>query len=1183
MVNRTLPSHQVRIGAAVPLAELKLWGEWELQGIKHSTWIGSLSFLMDPSKSIYKSEDAAGDIITAPNMIWEGVLAAFNEEGGVAVLADMIDPSVFSGLTGDKVAERDHVGQCHLARLLKRMCGLGAVTGPGAEEIMTKVAAISRDASAWLRARLAKAGDKLTASAPSEESKSLLECITLDLMEPEEAMELATRMFVLPGVHDLGCTLVANMQRGEAEAVLAWLKGVCAYEEPIPVPGEEEQKVERAETKAAEAKGGPDSSDEEEDVDDGSVVVGTEGGLLTAEAEAAASNAMVKQLEAAGLRDAEKMATLLTTLHQVLGKVGSDEGVASVPLLWLSTSLRCLRCCDKYPVREMGLQLFQEAIRMKPYHSSYAAVANKYATPAMHKNILGGALSKHIKTNRVARAFLDSIFSQRYAHHAVIRLASTWLMEVYYRNWIYDNLTVNLVEYLVSAACHPEWGVEEAATDLIVKITVTNISIVSLNSLCGLFKDAVSDKATAAAANTLILAWIDRTRQKKWVLAVQEQVLNLLYTMLVNKSSESEDDTAKVLDYFKNQFKSIRGHASSDVGGYITVGLELSEKEQTARQCILTTASDCLAEIRRSASALRSGSEGGDAAAALSTLSLDDAPPHPPPVPMLRSPSGSAFEDDDLRSRASQAASLLAIVLELVENLRPEVLRALHGPRAPSEMVAELLDEACGAAPFDDVEPSALLARLTLASDLSTYLAPHAPLSPALLERIWALCVEAHPRHRAVTLRWMRTVLRPKEVARDGDYFAPGQGAEARSVILGKLAAMVTGGGGTGALGADGVGCLLALFIWANKDTKCFEEPASVGGNALAQGKNSAALFGDVDDDSDDEAGDWSDEVAVSGQDIAAFDALVVAALDGNPSEGLTAAAARTLLRVSEAVHLATRQQFPHIFRLQAEAGEGLVRYDLLRALLARIGAGTSASDEAKNHWLEVLMGLVSRTAEFNTAPAHGASSQGGESLSLQVSFGPGVGGAQQEQHVFTVDASGHTTLGETLAVVLATVAAADPLSAPAELGAAWCLRPVVPSLVRGAKPLLQEPLKGSKQSLKNLGIQNGAALALCREVVPFSSTSGGEATEAGQGTPADRLAASEADTDLLFGLLEQPATARRAWEILQLLPTTSTAASAAASPRFRRLGVAAGRRPLLAPRVSLPGGHSCIFSAHPC
>ena len=88
--------------------------------------------------------------------------------------------------------------------------------------------------------------------------------------------------------------------------------------------------------------------------------------------------------------------------------------------------------------------------------------------------------------------------------------------------------------------------VHMAVTDLLVKIPVSNISIKSLNSLCNLFRASVADKSTMSLANKLVLTWIDKTRQKKWVMSVQERVLNLLWTMLVNKSSESEDDTEKV-------------------------------------------------------------------------------------------------------------------------------------------------------------------------------------------------------------------------------------------------------------------------------------------------------------------------------------------------------------------------------------------------------------------------------------------------------------------------------------------------------------------------------------------------------------------------------------------------------------------------------------------------------------
>jgi len=71
------------------------------------------------------------------------------------------------------------------------------------------------------------------------------------------------------------------------------------------------------------------------------------------------------------------------------------------------------------------------------------------------------------------------------------------------------------MDWLVKAAIHLEWGVVGAVTDLLVKITITNISIVSLKRLCDLFKDAVGRKGTASAGNRLILTWIAKTHQKK--------------------------------------------------------------------------------------------------------------------------------------------------------------------------------------------------------------------------------------------------------------------------------------------------------------------------------------------------------------------------------------------------------------------------------------------------------------------------------------------------------------------------------------------------------------------------------------------------------------------------------------------------------------------------------------------
>ena len=78
----------------------------------------------------------------------------------------------------------------------------------------------------------------------------------------------------------------------------------------------------------------------------------------------------------------------------------------------------------------------------------------------------------------------------------------------------------------------------------------------------------------------------------------------------------------------------------------------------------MTCAKDCLKEIRQSVSAVAT-----TAATAATTAEM------PPPPPLALSRSASTLLPDDLRSRASQAATLLTIVLTLVDTLRPEVLR----------------------------------------------------------------------------------------------------------------------------------------------------------------------------------------------------------------------------------------------------------------------------------------------------------------------------------------------------------------------------------------------------------------------------------------------------------------------------------------------------------------------------
>lgn len=115
---------------------------------------------------------------------------------------------------------------------------------------------------------------------------------------------------------------------------------------------------------------------------------------------------------------------------------------------------------------------------------------------------------------------LDALFGERYADFNVIDLTTSWAMVHFYPKYCYEDNPVVLMDWLVKAAIHPEWGVANIVTDLLVAITVTNISTKSLNNLCGLFKAAVSKKDTANAGIRLLLDWIRFTSQEKVCLPV---------------------------------------------------------------------------------------------------------------------------------------------------------------------------------------------------------------------------------------------------------------------------------------------------------------------------------------------------------------------------------------------------------------------------------------------------------------------------------------------------------------------------------------------------------------------------------------------------------------------------------------------------------------------------------------
>ena len=339
-----------------------------------------------------------------------------------------------------------------------------------------------------------------------------------------------------------------------------------------------------------------------------------------------AQRSLAKNFERAGIKEGFGLMMLMRTLLETLTAVDSEAGIAALPKLWFNTAIRCLRCVGAFPIRHMGLQLLQEA---------HTVALNRAITSTR----LGTELHMLIGSQAGVVAFLVSLLGEGYAHTSLIVAAAPWVVQEYYKQYCYEDDTEDIMVYLVAAAVHPEWGASFAATNLLVEITIANISIISLNSLCYLMKETVRSKATATAGNRLILTWIDKTRVKKWVIVVQERVLNLLYSMLVNTPSENTEDTAKILDYFKTQFGNIRSYMNPDLEIHIEATPWTTSKKLLARTCVLTCTQDCLLEIQR-----------------CRDLEEADAP-------------CCDLDAAEARSRAAQAASFLAVITDHVGNL----------------------------------------------------------------------------------------------------------------------------------------------------------------------------------------------------------------------------------------------------------------------------------------------------------------------------------------------------------------------------------------------------------------------------------------------------------------------------------------------------------------------------------
>lgn len=242
-----------------------------------------------------------------------------------------------------------------------------------------------------------------------------------------------------------------------AEETLHWLQGVCAFEPSRDAPAEAkaEAKAEAAAKAAAEVSAGFESGSPPDAPDEAApeakpVEAGVAGlGEASASASLSAPTApslgfgitagdelvLAQSLGANGLKEVQRLVNLLTALHEALERTQSPKA-AMVPRLWMTTAIRCLRCRDKYLIREMGLQLVQEAIKLDAF-KGYGKASRK----------LGAELGAIAGEGLFIRAVLDSLFTEPYTHHTVVRLATGWFLEGgYYKDFCYEDDVVDLMQ-----------------------------------------------------------------------------------------------------------------------------------------------------------------------------------------------------------------------------------------------------------------------------------------------------------------------------------------------------------------------------------------------------------------------------------------------------------------------------------------------------------------------------------------------------------------------------------------------------------------------------------------------------------------------------------------------------------------------------------------------------------------
>lgn len=247
----------------------------------------------------------------------------------------------------------------------------------------------------------------------------------------------------------------------------------------------------------------------------------------------------------------DRITTFLTRFCHNLTLCDRIEEAREVANIWLEVSIEHLRL-DTIRQREMGFDMLRDALQK---------VTNMSNTT--NDSVLTVALSQLLMSEPLLQTLFETLFTTKRGHpdSNLIGNYKPWIVETFYRNACYEPVgDVDITMFLVEAVVNPIpiSGLVQLATDLIIDITMINVSITSLNNLCKHFKEAVTNKETCTAAYKLIFEWIDKTRHKRWVVNVQENVLDLLWHILMEMDTETDQERiVKLLDYFTSQFRYI--------------------------------------------------------------------------------------------------------------------------------------------------------------------------------------------------------------------------------------------------------------------------------------------------------------------------------------------------------------------------------------------------------------------------------------------------------------------------------------------------------------------------------------------------------------------------------------------------------------------------------------------------